>query len=209
MGCIAGNVLGFRDRWQKEERCIRRGQTTFKAERRTPGQASSGALFLVEFDLWSMLACYVPGANSKGLKLRQEIEAKAGYFVCREVARGAGTRPLLIIGDLNTGNQTGDKTPNGVNYACAEHFDDLSGKYGLVDLWRSSNGTDAREWTKRTTRNGLILNGFRLDHAFGNSQVRQCVQPHLLVLPSAVGRGLQRSQRDRRSYGSRCRSGKL
>src|SRR5574337_1315927 len=136
----------------------------FKAGSRTPGQESPGALLLVEFNSWSMLACYVPGAERTD---KAQVEAKARYFaVCREVASDSNTRPLLIIGDLNTGNQTADRTPQGDRYACAEHFDDLSRKHGLVDLWRWKYGQDKQEWTWFSQPR---QNPFRLDHAFGNA----------------------------------------
>jgi len=40
---------------------------------------------------------------------------------------------------------------------------ELSGTHAL-DLWRRTQGPHAREWTWMTK-----ANGFRLDHAFGNS----------------------------------------
>jgi len=80
------------------------------------------------------------------------------------VAKECSGQPLLIVGDLNTGNQMSDKTPAGTKYDCSEHFDRLSQREGLVDLWRRSNGADVREWTWYST----ARNGFRLDHAFGN-----------------------------------------
>jgi exonuclease III len=119
----------------------------------TPGKESAGSLMRVQFDSWVMLACYFP-----------QLEAKAAYFdVCRRVAQDSSDQPLLIVGDMNTGNQLIDKTPTGTKYACSDRFDQLSQKEGLVDLWRRSNGMQAREWTWLTKRNG-----FRLDHAFGN-----------------------------------------
>jgi hypothetical protein len=52
----------------------------------------------------------------------------------------------------------------GDRYVCAELFDGLSESHGLIDLWRRTHGADAREWSWTTK-----ANGFRLDHAFGNS----------------------------------------
>jgi len=100
-----------------------------------------------------MLACHFP-----------QKEAEARYFeVCRSVARDCGRQPLLIIGDMNTGNQAADKTQDGEKYACTEDFDGLSRDEGLIDLWRRSNGPDERQWTWRTSQNS-----FRIDHAFAN-----------------------------------------
>jgi exonuclease III len=125
----------------------------FVSARATPEGQSAGTLMRVEFGTWTVLACYFP-----------QGAAKARYFeVCRNVVRDCRRKPLLIVGDMNTGNQAADKSPAGVKYACSEQFDGLSQIEGLIDLWRRSNGADAREWTWCTTRNG-----FRLDHAFGN-----------------------------------------
>jgi hypothetical protein len=56
---------------------------------------------------WTMLACYFP-----------QGEAKGRYFdVCCDVARACSGRPLLMLGDLNTGNQLADKTPGGATPA--------------------------------------------------------------------------------------------
>jgi exonuclease III len=128
----------------------------------TPGQESAGTILRAAFFGWTMLACYFP-----------QGEAKGRYFdVCRDVARACSGHPLLVLGDLNTGNQLADKTLGGVNYACADKFDRLSSTAGLIDLWRLTNGTHAREWTWRTPKNG-----FRIDHAFGNGEFLERYRP--------------------------------
>ena len=128
----------------------------------TPGKESPGTLLRASFDGWTMLACYFPQGSAKGR-----------YFdTCRDIAQECAGNPFLIVGDLNTGNQIADKTPEGVKYACAERFDRLSSADGLVDLWRLTNGPHAREWTWRTSKNG-----FRIDHAIGNVAFVQRFRP--------------------------------
>jgi exonuclease III len=126
----------------------------FATASETPDRQSAGTLMRVEFDGWTLLACYFP-----------QKAAKARYFeVCRRIAQDRETRPLLIVGDLNTGNQMADRTPAGTPYFCSDDFDDLSRKHGLCDLWRRTNG-DKQDWTWRSSPK---RNPFRLDHAFGN-----------------------------------------
>ena len=50
------------------------------------------------------------------------------------VAMACVDQPFLIIGDLNTGNQTLDRTAGGVPLFCAKRFDELSAGAGLIDL---------------------------------------------------------------------------
>jgi exodeoxyribonuclease III len=128
----------------------------------TPGNESAGTLLRARLEGWTVLACYFPQGDAKGR-----------YFdMSRDVARGCADNPFLMIGDLNTGNQVADETPEGVQYACSERFDRLSSADGLVDLWRLANGPHAREWTWRTSKNG-----FRIDHAFGNAAFIQHFRP--------------------------------
>lgn len=136
----------------------------FCAKNKTPVEGFSGGLLLVEFASWSMLACYVPGAR---LTNKQQIEAKARYFdACTEIAGSSNRRPLLIVGDMNTGNQTADRAPDSEKYSCVKRFDDLSLENGLVDLWRRENGAEKREWSWLSPGK---RNPYRLDHAFGNA----------------------------------------
>jgi exonuclease III len=135
----------------------------FSAISLTPDQSRGGAVSLVEFADWSMLACYFP-----------QKSAKAPFFdVSLRAACSCADRPFLIIGDLNTGNQVLDRMPEGDRFYCAKQFDELSSVAGLVDLWRKSNG-ETREWTWWSRGN---KNGFRLDHAFGNLKFLELYQP--------------------------------
>jgi exonuclease III len=137
-------------------------KTPFCCEGVTPDRQSPGTLLQADFPDWSMLASYFP-----------QGEAKNRYFdVVRRLADARGDRPFLVMGDLNTGNQLADKTAAGAKYACAERFDRLSSADGLVDLWRATHGAEAREWSWTTSKNG-----FRLDHAFGNSAFVKAFDP--------------------------------
>jgi exonuclease III len=118
---------------------------------------------LSNFQGWTLLSCYFP-----------QLYAKARFFsVCAETAMAHTNMPFAIIGDLNTGNEVIDKSPAGTPYACAEHFDALTEGTGLVDLWRRTNGMDAREWTWLSHQK----NGFRIDHALANEPFLRLVQP--------------------------------
>ena len=87
-------------------------------------------------------------------------------------------RPVLIVGDLNSGET-----------ACDAQGTPLSGDpwftamplHGFTDLWRLAHG-DRREYSWFSQRGGRDLNGFRLDHAFGSAtlhgRVRTCCYSH-------------------------------
>jgi exodeoxyribonuclease III len=153
VGGNAWNALGVRERWRESQRVCIVARQDFEAISVTPGPESAGALLKAEFGSWAMLACYFP-----------QREAKAKYFdVSRMLSRDSRTRPLLIVGDLNTGNQESDRTRGGEKYIRAEDFNSLSRAEGLVDLWRLSNPARETEWTWLTSKNN-----FRIDHAFGN-----------------------------------------
>lgn len=130
---------------------------------RTPASGTAGVLMLVEFTSWNILATYFPHGD-----------AKAPFFnELFATARDLSGAPLAIIGDLNTGNQLSDKSPKGDRYSCADQFDALESDAGLVDLWRRTNGADAREWSWLSN----AKNGFRIDHAFGNQRFIDLAQP--------------------------------
>lgn len=128
----------------------------------TPSRESPGTLLKADFADWTMLAAYFP-----------QGDLKRRYFdECREQAAASENAPFLLLGDLNTGNQIADKTPEGEKFACSARFDELASKDGLVDLWRLSNGVAAQEWTWTTRKNG-----FRIDHAFGNAEFVRRYRP--------------------------------
>ena len=135
----------------------------FLAESRRPAEPGAGVLVQVQFDKFILLACYFPQA-----------EAKAPFFFrCAEIATEYAATPFVLLGDLNTGNQLADKDCTGAPYHCANRFDDLATDYGLHDLWRRSNGDNAREWTWVSHRG----NRFRIDHAFGNEEFVHWADP--------------------------------
>ncbi len=121
----------------------------------TPAVDGSGVLMLCRFAGFQMLAAYFPN-----LLRKQPFFAR-----CAQTALRLRRRPFVLVGDLNTGNQDRDREPLGVRYHCADAFDALSDACGLVDLWRRSQGDEAREWTWLSHRR----NGFRIDHAFANA----------------------------------------
>ena len=57
-----------------------------------------------------------------------------------------------------------DRSKGAGKYYCSDHFDRHASEGELSDLWRLTNGA-SREWTWHSTKG----NGFRIDHAFGNS----------------------------------------
>lgn len=115
------------------------------------------------FENFTMLACYFP----------QRLTKIPFFIRCIEIAAEHDVTPFLLVGDLNTGNQMADKDVLGALYSCSAAFDDLGTQQGLHDLWRHSNGLDAREWTWLSPRQ----NGFRIDHAFGNAAFMEWTNP--------------------------------
>jgi exodeoxyribonuclease-3 len=133
----------------------------FDVESMTPLGSTAGVLMLARFQGWNLLASYFP-----------QRSAKARFFAtCKEVAACHARTPLVIVGDLNTGNQTTDRSAGG-RFFCSADFDALQSEAGLVDLWRRTNGPDAREATWLSKKNG-----FRIDHAFANEPFITAAQP--------------------------------
>jgi len=123
-----------------------------RASRVTPAEALKGELLKTEMDHHTLVAAYFPQAKAKA-----DFFERCGSLVEQE------TRPLLILGDLNTGSNHSDIEPGASRFDCEREFLALSGSHHLTDLWRAQHGEEAREWTWRSRRNG-----FRLDHAFAN-----------------------------------------
>ena len=72
-------------------------------------------------------------------------------------------RPVLVVGDLNMGASGIDSPAKDV--FCDRFFRQLPGR-GYSDLWRRTNGADAREYTWHGR-----VNPYRLDHAFGSPAI--------------------------------------
>jgi len=119
----------------------------------TPPHSASGDLILIETaEQVRILGCYFP-----------QGQAKASFFrKCIEVGSQNHDRPLVLIGDFNTGGNDLDIEGTGARFDCADLFTALTREAGLIDLWRARHA-DRQEWTWRSP-----VNGFRIDHAFGN-----------------------------------------
>ena len=119
----------------------------------TPQASPNGEVLAVDLENGiRVLCCYFP-----------QLDAKKPFFeVCLKQAANVN-KPLLIVGDLNTGNNNRDLEAGATIFSCSDQFDELTNKGGMVDLWRLTNGGDAREWTWHSPKKG-----FRIDHALGN-----------------------------------------
>jgi len=124
-----------------------------KMQENTPPNSPSGDLILIETtERLRILGCYFP-----------QRQAKAPFFrKCIEVASENDDRPLVLIGDFNTGRNDLDIEGTGTHFDCADLFTALSAEPSLIDLWRARHA-NRQEWTWRSP-----VNGFRIDHAFGN-----------------------------------------
>ena len=131
----------------------------FKSQRITSEASDYGELLLAEFSLgFRILAGYFP-----------QGKLKAPFFqLCLDEAGRAREVPVLLIGDLNTGRNDLDVEADGTPFHCADLFESLESRGGLIDLRRATNGK-LQEWTWRSKSNG-----FRIDHAFGN----KCLLAH-------------------------------
>jgi exonuclease III len=135
----------------------------FHSESTTPIGLGPGVLMLARFETFTLRACYFP-----------QKSAKAAFFArCAEIAEDNAAIPFLIVGDLNTGNQTADKDDHGGAFWCSVEFDRLTTNHGLIDLWRRSNGPHSREWTWLSS----TKNGFRIDHAISNTAFLDWADP--------------------------------
>jgi exodeoxyribonuclease-3 len=105
-----------------------------------------------------LIATHVPPKISIGLEGKQRF-----WDALLAFATAAVERPLLFVGDLNTGAPSVDE-PRATLY-CAPSFVALSQIW--VDAWRRFHGPDAREWTWLSPGRGRRIGyGYRLDHAF-------------------------------------------
>jgi exodeoxyribonuclease III len=138
-------------------------RTPFQAASKTPESKFAGVLLTARFSEWNLLGAYFP----------QLKEKKPFFDACSQVAQEYQEKPFLLIGDLNTGNQHSDRDLMAIPFACANEFDALSSNAKLIDLWRRTNGSDAREWTWLSHKN----NGFRIDHALANKPFVEWMRP--------------------------------
>jgi len=144
----------------------------FSTSRLTPPSSPKGEIVAAELAGLKILCGYFPQGDAK----------KPFFDIFLEQAASVQT-PLLLIGDLNTRRNDIDLEAGAAKFSCANQFIELTDKAEMIDLWRQSNGADAREWTWRSSKNG-----FRIDHAFGNKA--------LLASASAIKCSYDPSTRD-------------
>ena len=138
-------------------------KASFMASSVTPDGGTPGVILLAQAATWTVLACYFPHK-----KLKRPFFAAVAH-----VAAVHADEPLIVIGDLNTGNQNRDRTKHGARFHCTEDFDALSENARLVDLWRLSHGERPQEYSWLSAPG----NGFRIDHAFANDTFVRQMQP--------------------------------
>ena len=103
-----------------------------------------GVMMLARAAAWTILACYFP--QGKGDKKKGTNAPKPPFFATiMDVAAAHTEEPLIVIGDVNNGHR--DRDREGSKFVGPEDFEALSLKSGLVDLWRLTNGDDAREYS--------------------------------------------------------------
>jgi exonuclease III len=78
--------------------------------------------------------------------------------------RKANAKLIVIIGDYDRHSDRNDLDieGTGARFHCADLFEALHTEAGLIDLLRAQHGGQ-QEWTWRSS-----VNGFRIDHAFGD-----------------------------------------
>ena len=126
---------------------------THHTSRLTPSHAAKGELIKVTCDSVVLICGYFPQKNDK-----------KPFFEVAITELSLGESPSLLIGDLNTGKNDVDLEEGATPFFCANEFNDLEVNAGSQDLWRLCHGKSAKEWSWRSSKNG-----FRIDHAFGNS----------------------------------------
>ncbi|MGB4588922.1 MAG: endonuclease/exonuclease/phosphatase family protein [Clostridiaceae bacterium] len=99
-----------------------------------------------------------------GAYFPQKNEKKRIFeFLLKEMALET-TKPTLFIGDFNTGKPFADEVKN--TFYCSQYMDAIEQR-GYVDAWRFIHH-DEREYTWYSNKG----NGFRVDHAFINSNYK-------------------------------------
>lgn len=128
----------------------------FTASAQTPHEATHGELVLAQTSGLMICGTYFPQKKEK-IPFFEKLNKLSAQYT--EI-------PLIILGDINTGDNAVDLQAGATRYDCADMFTDLHNKYGLIDIWRHQHGANIREWTWISTNKG---NGYRLDHAFANT----------------------------------------
>jgi exonuclease III len=106
------------------------------------------------------------GAVYLPLELGRDRERKRRFWSWLDDAAGElATRPSLLVGDLNTGNDQLDRS-GGARYRCADSFDRLTAR-GWRDLYREVSASGrAYSWWSRAG------NGYRIDHGLASPAAR-------------------------------------
>jgi exodeoxyribonuclease-3 len=152
------------------ERMQLSGYTAFRSHAADPRQngvvvfslspASSVTMNPTEVDQNRIVACRVGSLTIAGVyfALNHKKATLFDYLLSKPAELGDD---YLIIGDFNTGRHRVDEV--GATFLCEDRFTALPAA-GFHDLWRQSNGEEAREFSWASHRGGK----FRLDHAFGS-----------------------------------------
>lgn len=96
---------------------------------------------------------------------------RAFWPLVHEACSELRDRPVLIVGDLNSGETARDA--QGEPFSGDPWFTAMPQR-GFTDLWRLKHA-DRLEYTWFSQRGGRDLNGFRLDHAFASPTLRERV----------------------------------
>ena len=102
-------------------------------------------------------------------------ESFADYWTgALETLEGMTHEPVLVVGDLNTGEPLLDGPSK--RLLCSNYFAEIT-SMGYADLWRRQHGADRREYTWYGR-----VNPYRIDHAFGSvaivPRVKSCHYSH-------------------------------
>ena len=110
-----------------------------------------------------IVACRVGSLTIAGVyfALNHQKASLFDYLLAKPAELGDD---FLVVGDFNTGRHRVDEV--GATFFCEDRFTALPAA-GFHDLWRQSNGDEAREFSWASHRGG----NFRLDHAFGSRTV--------------------------------------
>jgi exodeoxyribonuclease III len=78
-------------------------------------------------------------------------------------AKARAKTPFMLVGDFNTGAHRVDEV--GKTFHCAAHFGNLC-EIGWTDVWRHQHPSALEYSWYSKGKNGLLMNGFRIDHVF-------------------------------------------
>lgn len=112
----------------------------------------------IESDNFALYGMYFPQKQEK---------KKVFEFMLSQIGKNPD-RPIIFIGDFNTGKQYIDEEKN--TFYCSEYMDMIV-QQGLVDAWRYIND-DKREYSWYSNAG----NGFRIDHIFVSNGIKDKVQ---------------------------------